>query len=284
MPSIWITSRSSLERSDAIHSFMRAADSATKWREAADFDTPDPAGAGTSPSGNRTERPNLRVETLISIRFIAHLPSQSSATASSQLGRACSLPSKPAKPRPLDLDLAAVEADLAPRLPPAMRPPVMTSRMAWPTDRSRIVFHHLAKRLDPGSQAEPLEARRHLRQRLDLQALVGMAVDVVESFMALLSFVESAPRAYRLKASNAAPPISTSPGHRLDNPPRANHIAGGAEQYSCGLPDTVIARDGGLLSYGADFQDIFHRAARYVDQIFRGAKPQNSPSSCQQSI
>jgi hypothetical protein len=31
-------------------------------------------------------------------------------------------------------------------------------------------------------------------------------------FMALLSFVESAPRAYRLKASNAAPPISTSIG------------------------------------------------------------------------
>jgi hypothetical protein len=28
----------------------------------------------------------------------------------------------------------------------------------------------------------------------------------------LLSFVESAPRAYRLKASNAAPPISTSIG------------------------------------------------------------------------
>jgi hypothetical protein len=30
-----------------------------------------------------------------------------------------------------------------------------------------------------------------------------MAVDVVDLFMALLSFVESAPRAYRLKASNA---------------------------------------------------------------------------------
>jgi hypothetical protein len=43
-------------------------------------------------------------------------------------------------------------------------------------------------------------------------ALVGMAVDVVGLFMALLSFVESAPRAYRLKASNAAPPISTSIG------------------------------------------------------------------------
>ena len=43
-------------------------------------------------------------------------------------------------------------------------------------------------------------------------ALVGIAVDVVSLFMALLSFVESAPRAYRLKASNAAPSSSTSTG------------------------------------------------------------------------
>src|SRR5674536_365992 len=42
---------------------------------------PGPAGAGTSPSGSRTARRNFRVDTLISIRFIAHLPSQSSATA-----------------------------------------------------------------------------------------------------------------------------------------------------------------------------------------------------------
>jgi hypothetical protein len=42
--------------------------------------------------------------------------------------------------------------------------------------------------------------------------LVGIAVDVVSLFMALLSSVESAPRAYWLKASNAAPPISTSVG------------------------------------------------------------------------
>ena len=39
----------------------------------------------------------------------------------------------------------------------------------------------------------------------------------------------------------------------------------------------VVARDGGLLSYAADFRDIFHRAARYVDGILRGAKPSEFP-------
>jgi hypothetical protein len=41
------------------------------------------------------------------------------------------LPVEAAKPRPLDLDLAAVEADLALRLPPAVRLPVITPRVAW---------------------------------------------------------------------------------------------------------------------------------------------------------
>jgi hypothetical protein len=42
---------------------------------------------------------------------------------------------------------------------------------------------------------------------------VGTAAgDVVDFFMALLSFADSTPRAYRLKVSNACPPISTSTG------------------------------------------------------------------------
>ena len=77
--------------------FIPRHESCTKVGRPADFDRPDPIGAGTSPSGSRTERANLRVETLISIWFMAHLPSQSSATAASQLGRACSLPSSEAR-------------------------------------------------------------------------------------------------------------------------------------------------------------------------------------------
>jgi hypothetical protein len=74
-----ILERLSEIESGAIHSAKRSADSATNRREAADFDVPSPVTAWRSPSGSRTARLSLRVDTLISIRFIAQRPSQSSA-------------------------------------------------------------------------------------------------------------------------------------------------------------------------------------------------------------
>jgi putative ABC transport system substrate-binding protein len=42
-------------------------------------------------------------------------------------------------------------------------------------------------------------------------------------------------------------------------------------------PDSVRAREGGLISYGPDQVDIFRRSAFYVDRLLRGAKPAELP-------
>ena len=42
-------------------------------------------------------------------------------------------------------------------------------------------------------------------------------------------------------------------------------------------PLSLLAREGGLLSYGNDVTDTFRRAATYVDRILRGEKPAELP-------
>ena len=65
-------------------------------------------------------------------------------------------------------------------------------------------------------------------------------------------------------------------GDPVTNRPRVAVLA--AEHR---LPAIYIARlfatNGGLISYGPDFADLFIRAGGYVDKILKGAKPSDLP-------
>ena len=61
----------------------------------------------------------------------------------------------------------------------------------------------------------------------------------------------------------------------------ANHSRINTLSLGARLPSMHAVRDfvgsGGLLSYGANYTDLFRRSAEYVDKILKGAKPADLP-------
>src|SRR5262245_56053599 len=71
--------------------------------------------------------------------------------------------------------------------------------------------------------------------------------------------------------------IMTLPGRRFSA--ERKRIVELASKYRLPAiyPEKEFVDEGGLMSYGADYQDIFRKAAHYVDKILKGAKPADLP-------
>ena len=124
------------------------------------------------------------------------------------------------------------------------------------------------ERLDPRRQAEPIKADRNGVPSFAHSPIPvgGEAIDVVLTFfMALLSFVDSTPRAYRLKASNAAPPFQHSPGQSLCGPEVWRKTGGEREfRVSAGA-----SQSGGFLAKAGVYWG-FLRARNAAAKVGRG--------------
>jgi ABC-type uncharacterized transport system substrate-binding protein len=71
--------------------------------------------------------------------------------------------------------------------------------------------------------------------------------------------------------------IMTTPGRRFDA--ERKRIVEFASKYRLPAiyPAKLYVDEGGLMSYGADFDDLFRKSAHYVDKILKGTKPVDLP-------
>jgi ABC-type uncharacterized transport system substrate-binding protein len=142
----------------------------------------------------------------------------------------------------------------------------------------------------PGKRFELLREVIPRLRRLAIMANVGSPIGVLE-----MSEVQAATRTFGLeeatvanrRAEDFAPAIEALKG-RADalyvvtdplvntNRIRIDTLALGARRPTM-HGERAYVEAGGLMSYGANFPDLFRRAGDYVDKILRGAKPADLP-------
>jgi putative ABC transport system substrate-binding protein len=89
-----------------------------------------------------------------------------------------------------------------------------------------------------------------------------------------LTALESAFQTAKQKNIDAIMPMPTRPFFA-----QRKRIVELADKYRLPAiyPQKEYVDVGGLMSYGADFNDLYRRAAGYVDKILKGAKPADLP-------
>ncbi len=87
---------------------------------------------------------------------------------------------------------------------------------------------------------------------------------------------EIEPAFIKLKQQGVPAAIVIIDGMLLNNARRIGDL-GIKYRIALGSQSQALPPAGGLMSYSPDFMDNLVRAASYVDQIFRGAKPADLP-------
>jgi len=117
---------------------------------------------------------------------------------------------------------------------------------------------------DPGNQMKEL---RPAAQALKLQ------LEVIET-QSDAKGLESAFQTAKQKQVNA---IMTTAGRRFGAERKRIVELAGKYRLPAIYPEKGFVDEGGLMSYGVDYDDLYRRAAVYVDKILKGAKPADLP-------
>jgi ABC-type uncharacterized transport system substrate-binding protein len=84
-------------------------------------------------------------------------------------------------------------------------------------------------------------------------------------------------KAFKTANQKQVDAIMTSTGRRLEAERKRIVEFAGKYRLPAIYPSKLYVDDGGLMSYGVDFVDLYRRAAGYVDKILKGAKPADLP-------
>ena len=179
-PSIWIASRSSLDRSDAIHSARCAAEL-----------------AGRDVVEHQVRRPFPE-----QILRLGRFPARQRKFAAR----------RGAHPRACDTDSAPVEVDFALGFAPAIGRFAVQALIAATAEGGGVLLHHLGQVATPAVRQKRSKLAPTASQASVTRAVAFTAERVLVVFRALPFSVDSTPRAYTLKAGNADFPISTRGG------------------------------------------------------------------------
>lgn len=84
-------------------------------------------------------------------------------------------------------------------------------------------------------------------------------------------------RAFVRAKRDGAQAFITTPGGLVNTQQRQVLDFAAKNRLPAMYPDSEFVESGGLMSYAANFPDLFRRAADYVDKILKGAKPADLP-------